>query len=133
MPEIDWDITPGWGGISRISRFADGRKAKEWNMLGALFSGTEAERYNLVNRLVEPEDLDAEVARLTEVVLSKNPIALRRTKLALNKSADMTVHQALSLERPITPFPSEGEGIRDFHTKEGREKRRALSKGFWSD
>ena len=33
----------------------------------------------------------------------------------------------------ITPFPSEREGIRDFQTKEGREKRRALSKGFRSD
>lgn len=132
MPEIDWDITPGWGGISRISRFAGRRKAKEWNMLGALFSGETAERYNLVNRLVEPETLDEEVAKLTEVILTKNPVALRRTKFALNKSADMTVHQALSLERPITPFPQEGAGIRDFQTKEGREKRRKLSKHFWS-
>jgi enoyl-CoA hydratase/carnithine racemase len=133
MPEIDWDITPGWGGISRLSRFAGRRKAKEWNMLGALFSGETAERYNLVNRLVEPDALDAEVARLTQVILSKNPIALRRTKFALNKSADMTAHQALSLERPITPFPLEAAGIRDFQTKEGREKRRKLSRNFWSD
>lgn len=133
MPEIDWDITPGWGGISRISRFAGRRKAKEWNLLGALFSGETAERYELVNRLVEPEALDAEVAKLVEVVLTKNPIALRRTKFALNQSADMTVHQALSLERPIQPFPTGGEGIRDFQTKEGRQKRRVLSKHFWSD
>ncbi len=133
MPEIDWDITPGWGGISRISRFAGRRKAKEWNMIGALFSGTTAERYDLVNRLVEPEALEAEVAKLTEVILTKNAIALRRTKFALNKSADMTVNQALSLERPIQPFPTEGAGIRDFQTKEGREKRRQLSKGFWRE
>ncbi len=133
MPEIDWDITPGWGGISRISRFAGRRKAKEWNMLGALFSGETAERYDLVNRLVEPEALDEEVARLTEVILTKNPIALRRTKFALNKSADMTAHQALALERPIMPFPLEAKGIRDFQTREGREKRRRLSKHFWSD
>jgi enoyl-CoA hydratase/carnithine racemase len=133
MPEIDWDITPGWGGISRLSRFAGRRKAKEWNMLGALFNGETAERYNLVNRLVEPEGLDEEVARLTRVILTKNPIALRRTKFALNKSADMTIQQALSLERPITPFPQEAAGIRDFQTKEGREKRRKLSRGFWSD
>jgi enoyl-CoA hydratase len=35
MPEIDWDITPGWGAISRLSRFAGRRKAKEWNLIGA--------------------------------------------------------------------------------------------------
>ncbi len=133
MPEIDWDITPGWGGISRISRFAGRRKAKEWNMLGALFSGETAERYNLVNRLVEPADLGDEVGKLIEVVLAKNPVALRRTKFALNKSADMTAHQALSLERPIMPFPLEAAGIRDFQTKEGRTERRKLSKDFWND
>jgi len=43
----------------------------------------------------------------------------------------MTVHQALSLERPITPFGG-ASGSQDFQTKEGREKRRQLSKGFWS-
>ena len=37
VPEIDWDITPGWGGTSRLARFAGRRKAKEWNLLGALF------------------------------------------------------------------------------------------------
>jgi enoyl-CoA hydratase/carnithine racemase len=133
MPEIDWDITPGWGGISRISRFAGRRKAKEWNMIGALFSGETAEKYNLVNRIVEPQYLDGEVAKLSEVILTKNPIALRRTKFALNKSADMTVNQALSLERPITPFPSGGDGIRDFQTREGRDKRRNMSRHFWSE
>ena len=102
-------------------------------MLGALFSGETAERYNLVNRLVEPADLGDEVGKLIEVVLAKNPVALRRTKFALNKSADMTAHQALSLERPIMPFPLEAAGIRDFQTKEGRTERRKLSKDFWND
>lgn len=131
MPEIDWDITPGWGGISRISRFAGRRKAKEWNMIGALFDAETAERYNLVNKICAPEDLDKQVAALSEVMLAKNPIALRRTKFALNKSADMTVHQALSLERPIDPYPPAKAGITDFQSKAGRDKRRNLSKGFW--
>ncbi|RJF88211.1 enoyl-CoA hydratase/isomerase family protein [Oleomonas cavernae] len=131
MPEIDWDITPGWGGISRISRFAGRRKAKEWNMIGALFDTETAERYNLVNKICAPEDLDKEVAALSEVMLAKNPIALRRTKFALNKSADMTVHQALSLERPIDPYPPAKAGIADFQSKVGRDKRRNLSRGFW--
>src|SRR4051794_32430901 len=26
MPEIDWDITPGWGGLSRLPRYAGRRK-----------------------------------------------------------------------------------------------------------
>src|ERR1700741_3572223 len=26
MPEINWDITPGWGGVTRLARFAGRRK-----------------------------------------------------------------------------------------------------------
>lgn len=102
-------------------------------MIGALFDSATAERYDLVNKVCAPAELDKEVQALTEVMLAKNPIALRRTKFALNKSADMTVHQALALERPIQPFPSREEGITDFQTKEGRTKRRALSKDFWQN
>src|SRR6266404_4904737 len=51
MPEINWDITPGWGGTGRLSKFAGRRKTKEWNLLGYLFSGAVAERCDLVNRL----------------------------------------------------------------------------------
>ncbi len=143
MPEIDWDITPGWGGISRISRFAGRRKAKEWNLIGALFSAQTAKDHQLVNRICAPQDLAKEVDALVEVMLAKHPIALRRTKFALNRSADMTVDQALSLERPIQPFPhmrsatdaapQEAVGIAEFTTKEGRERRRRLSKRFWQD
>jgi enoyl-CoA hydratase/carnithine racemase len=133
MPEIDWDITPGWGGISRIGRFAGRRKAKEWNMIGALFSAETASHYELVNRLCAPSDLDAEVDALIEVMLAKNPVALRRTKFALNNSADMTAQQALSLERPIQPYPPAKAGLADFRTREGRDRRRQLSKDFWQD
>ena len=77
MPEINWDITPGWGGTAKIAKYAGRRKAKEWNLLGTLFSAQKAERYDLVNRLVEPEDLEREVERLIEILLSKDPVAMR--------------------------------------------------------
>lgn len=131
MPEIDWDITPGWGGISRISRFAGRRKAKEWNMIGALFDAQTAERYDLVNRLCKPEDLNQEVKALTEVLLAKYPVTLRRTKFALTSTFDMPVHQALTHERNFPTNDFGTGGIADFAAKETREKRRTLSKYFW--
>lgn len=130
MPEIDWDITPGWGGTSRLARFAGRRKAKEWNLIGALFDADTAERYDLVNRLVSPEDLDAEVDALCRVVLAKHPLTLRRTKFIMNKGADLHVSGALAFEVPITPF-SGGAGIADFTDRQARERRRKLSKDFW--
>ncbi|OBA84187.1 hypothetical protein A9W99_05115 [Mycobacterium sp. 1164966.3] len=133
MPEIDWDITPGWGGTSRLARIAGRRKAKEWNLLGALFTAETAERYDLVNRVCSAEDLESEVSALTEVILTKHPVTTRRTKFILNHGADIHISGALAFEVPIMPFPFERQGIQDFTDKRAREERRRLSKNFWQD
>jgi enoyl-CoA hydratase/carnithine racemase len=133
MPEIDWDITPGWGGTSRLARIAGRRKAKEWNLIGALFDAATAERYDLVNRICAPEELSEEVDALTEVMLAKHPLTVRRTKFILNKGADLHISGALAFEVPIQPFPTDGQGIRDFTDRNARERRRRLSKSFWQD
>ncbi|OBF90665.1 hypothetical protein A5791_16275 [Mycobacterium sp. 852002-51163_SCH5372311] len=133
MPEIDWDITPGWGGTSRLARIAGRRKAKEWNLLGALFTAKTAERYDLANRICSPEDLENEVTALTEVILTKHPVTTRRTKFILNQGADIHISGALAFEVPLMPFPLERQGIQDFTDKRAREERRRLSKNFWQD
>jgi enoyl-CoA hydratase len=132
MPEIDWDITPGWGGTSRLPRFAGRRKAKEWNLIGALFDAATAERYDLVNRVVAPEDLTAEVEALCQVMLKKHPLTVRRTKFIMNKGADLHISGALAFEVPITPF-SGTTGIADFTDRDARARRRELSRDFWQD
>jgi len=138
MPEVDWDITPGWGGTSRLPRFAGRRKAKEWNLIGALFDARTAERYDLVNRLCAPDELDDEVAALTEVMLAKHPVTLRRTKFIMNKGADLHISGALAFEVPIQPAAigddvALTQGIADFTSRDKREQRRALSRHFWQD
>jgi enoyl-CoA hydratase len=138
MPEIDWDITPGWGGTSRLARVAGRRKAKEWNLIGALFDAQTAERYDLVNRICPPDRLEAEVEALADVMLAKHPVSVRRTKFILTQGADHHVSAALAFEIPIQPFPTAGtgqltQGIIDFTTREGRERRRALARDFWQE
>lgn len=139
MPEIDWGITPGWGGTSRLARHVGWRKAKEWNLIGALFPGAVAEKHGLVNRLCKSEDLDGEVNALIDVMLEKNRSALRRTKFIMNKGQDLHISGSLAMEVAVMPYPVDirlraeaGEAsIRDFQTKEARERRRAKSKHFW--
>jgi enoyl-CoA hydratase/carnithine racemase len=136
MPEIDWDITPGWGGVTRLARFAGRRKTKEWNMIGQLFDAATAERYDLINRIVAADELDTQVSTLIEVLAQKNPITLRRTKFALNKGADLPLSGAMAFEIPITPFANKPgrfatEGMEDFAQPDTRAQRRRLSKSFW--
>jgi enoyl-CoA hydratase/carnithine racemase len=138
MPEIDWDITPGWGGVTRLPRFAGRRKAKEWNLIGQLFDAETAQRHDLVNRICPPEDLDSEVGALIEVMSAKNPVTVRRTKFALNKGADLPLSGAMGFEVPLQPFASRPgrfatEGMEDFAHADSRAKRRRLSKSFWQD
>jgi len=132
MPEINWDITPGWGGTGRLSKFAGRRKAKEWNLTGALFSAATAERHNLVNRLCEPEDLEREVASLVEVMLSKSPRTLLCTKYFVDKGADLDVSSSMVFEG-APQRERFGQGIRDFVEKTSRDERRKLVMNFWQD
>jgi enoyl-CoA hydratase/carnithine racemase len=138
MPEIDWDITPGWGGVTRLGRFAGRRKTKEWNLIGQLFSAEVAERHGLINRVCAPEDLDTEVDALIEVMSAKNPVTVRRSKFVLNKGADLPLSGAMAFEVPIQPFANKPgrfatAGMEDFAEKETREARRKISKSFWQN
>lgn len=138
MPEIDWDITPGWGGLNRLSRFVGRRKAKEWNLIGQILPAATAERHGLINRLCAPDELASEVDALVEVMLAKNPVTLRRTKFALNKGADAPLSTAMAFEIPIQPFASHPgrfatDGMEDFADQAARAERRKLSGTFWSD
>jgi enoyl-CoA hydratase/carnithine racemase len=131
MPEIDWEITPGWGGTSRLAWFAGRRKAKEWNIIGALFDAKTAEHYNLINRLTTPQRLDAEVQALVEALLEKNPRTLERTKKCLNYGAD-NIAVGLALESEWIGRAPTG-GVADFPDREARQQRRKLSKTFWQN
>ncbi|WP_051580166.1 enoyl-CoA hydratase/isomerase family protein [Pseudonocardia acaciae] len=132
MPEINWAITPGWGGTGRLAKFAGRRKAKEWNLIGALFSAATAERHDLVNRLCEPEALGEQVDGLIEVLLDKSPATLLCTKYFLDKGADLDMWSSLAFEGapPREPF---GAGIRDFTHRQTRDARRRLVTNFWQD
>src|SRR5262249_38117988 len=116
----------------RLSKFAGRRKTKEWNLLGAMFSAATAERYDLVNRLCEPEKLDEEVEALIEVLLDKSPASLLCTKYFVDRGADLDMWSSMFFEGapPREPF---GQGVKDFAEKESRDARRRLVMNFWQD
>jgi enoyl-CoA hydratase len=132
MPEINWEITPGWGGTGRLSKFAGRRKTKEWNLIGALFDAVTAERYDLVNRLVDADDLASEVDKLVEVLLARDPTATTVTKYFVDKVADLDMWSSMFFEGA----PQRGmtrAGIQDFVDADSRDSRRALVRNFWQD
>jgi enoyl-CoA hydratase len=131
MPEINWSITPGWGGTARLGKFAGRRKTKEWNLIGALFDAHTAERYDLVNRVVEPERLDAEVAELVDALLAKDAKTVTTTKYFLDKGADLDMWSSMFFEGA----PQRGTDIEGILAFADRDKRAELSRSraFWQD
>jgi enoyl-CoA hydratase len=115
-----------------LSKYAGRRKAKEWNLLGALFSAATAEKNNLVNRLCEPEALDAEVQALIEVLLDKSPRSLWCTKYFVDKGADLDNASSLAFEG-APQRELFGDGVAAFVEKNTRDDRRKLAMSLWQD
>lgn len=80
-------VDPGFG-TAYLSRLIGERKAREMWYLCRQYSAREALEMGLVNRVVPPEELDSEVLRWCEEILSKSPTALKLAKYSFNSETD---------------------------------------------
>ncbi len=80
-------VDPGFG-TAYLSRLVGERKAREMWYLCRQYSAREALEMGLVNRIVPPEELDSEVLRWCEEILSKSPTALKLAKYSFNSETD---------------------------------------------
>jgi len=85
QPEINLGLLPGYAGTQRLSRLVGKGKAMEIILTGAPISAAEAERIGLVNRVVPAAELDAQAMAFAVRLAAGAPLAVRYTKLAVNK------------------------------------------------
>jgi enoyl-CoA hydratase len=136
MPEIDYGLTPGWGGCTRMQRFAGRRRTKEINLLAYEFTGRQAEQWDMANRVVPRESLEGEVQALTELILAKSRFAIRRSKYVLRNAAEGPMSQAAAFELPIDAGagPREVDGFNSFTNKTSNlMDLRKKSSAMWAD
>jgi enoyl-CoA hydratase len=136
MPEIDYGLTPGWGGCTRMQRVVGRRRAREINLLAYEFTGRQAEQWGFVNRLVDPADLEAETRALSELVLSKSRYAIRRSKYVLRYASDGPIATAAAFELPIDAGagPRDVDGFASFTNKASSlMDLRKRSSAMWAD
>ena len=98
MPEVDWGITPGWGGTTRMARLIGRRMTKEVNLLGALHPARRAVELGLFNRVVPDDRLGAEVDALVSLLLGKNQQGLRQLKFTIDRGVECDLHTAQGFE-----------------------------------
>ena len=94
LSEINWGILPGGGATKVVVDLLSMRDALYHALTGERISGTQAAQWRLVNESVPLEQLEARVTELANVLLQKNPVALKATKDAVRRVKDMTYDDA---------------------------------------
>ena len=84
-PHVRVGIVAGDGGTAIWPLAVGPARAKEYLLTGDPLTAVEAERIGLVNRVVPAADLDAAAMKMAERLAAGAPLAIRYTKLAVNK------------------------------------------------
>jgi len=120
LSEINWGILPGGGATKVVVDLLGMRDAMYHAMTGELIDGKKAAAWKLVNESVPLSELEARVTALANVLLEKNPVALKATKDAVRRVKEMTYDNAedylVRAQEAANAFDNEGrkEGIRQF-------------------
>ncbi|MGZ8349378.1 MAG: p-hydroxycinnamoyl CoA hydratase/lyase [Allosphingosinicella sp.] len=94
LSEINWGILPGGGVTKVVVDLLSMRDAMYLTLTGGLIDGRTAAAWKLVNESVPLDRLEARVTELAQVLLTKNPVALKAAKDAVRRVKDMTYDNA---------------------------------------
>ena len=120
LSEINWGILPGGGATKVATDLMSMRDAMYHAMTGEPIDGQTAAQWKLVNESVPLDKLKARVTELAEILLAKNPVALKATKDAVRRVKEMTYDNAedylIRAQEAANSFDADGrkEGIRQF-------------------
>lgn len=120
LSEINWGILPGGGATKVAVELMTMRRAMYHALTGEPIDGRTAAEWGLVNESAPLERLKARVVEVAEVLLSKNPVALKATKDAVRRVRDMTYDNAedylIRAQEAADSYDAEGrkEGMRQF-------------------
>jgi enoyl-CoA hydratase len=102
LPEVRRGLVAAGGGLMRLSRRVPYHLAMEWALTGDFVSAATAERYGLVNRLVEPGSACAEAVALAEAIAANGPLAIAATKQIMVRSRDWTLDEEFTQQRALS-------------------------------
>jgi len=112
---------PDWGGTYFLPRLVSSNIACEMFFLGDSIDAQEALRLGLLNRVVAPEDLEAETRHLAERLRDGPAVSIAAAKHAVYASEHDTLEKMLTyeVEAQLRCFESEDgkEGVRAFTEK----------------
>lgn len=124
VSEVNWGIIPG-GNVSKVlSVVMNYRKALYYIMSGETFDGKKAAELGVVTESVPRAQLKARVREVGQMLLKKNPTAVRQAKVAFKYVDEMTWDESaeyLSAKsdqlRVVDPEKGRAQGMSEFLDK----------------
>jgi len=101
QPEINLGIIPGAGGTQRLTRAIGKSKAMDMILTGRMMDAAEAERSNLVCRVVPAAELVAEALKMGEKIASLSAPSVAMAKEAVNVAYETTLREGVRFERRL--------------------------------
>jgi trans-feruloyl-CoA hydratase/vanillin synthase len=120
LSEINWGILPGGGAAKVATELTSFRNAMYHAMMGENVDGKTAAQWGFVNEALPLDQLRARVTEVANVLLKKNPIALKATKDAIRRVREMSYDNAedylIRAQEAANSFDNDGrkEGIKQF-------------------
>ncbi len=121
QPEINLGVIPGAGGTQRLTRAVGKSKAMEMILTARMMDAAEAERANLVSRVLPADQLVAEAIKVAGKIASLSPVAVALAKQAVNRAFETSLAEGIRHERalflPLFGTPDQQEGMAAFVEK----------------
>ncbi len=91
-------VVPGWGLSQRLPRLIGINRAKELSLTGNFLDADTAERWGLVNRVVEPEALLEAFLALARDIVSTDPATRGEIRRIMDEGWHATLNTGLEIE-----------------------------------
>jgi enoyl-CoA hydratase len=101
QPEIKLGVAPGMGGSQRLTKAIGKAKAMEMCLTGRMMGAEEAERANLVARVVPADTLIEEALKTAQAIAAMPPLATLANKEMVNAAFETTLAQGIQFERRL--------------------------------
>ena len=121
QPEIKLGVAPGMGGSQRLTRAVGKAKAMEMCLTGRMMDAEEAERANLVSRVVPAAELLDEALKTAAAIAALPPLAAIANKEMVNAAFETGLAHGILFERRLfaglTATEDKAEGMAAFVEK----------------
>jgi enoyl-CoA hydratase len=99
LPELNLSIIPGAGGTQRLSRLVGSGNALYLILTGKMIRAEEAKQWGLVSEVFQEDELQAQVKKIAEAIITKGPLATKLARIAVKNGAEANMNIGLLLEK----------------------------------